>query len=108
MLFGFVAVLFVMLLLFETIAFWHTRNVFGAAAAEGARVAAAYDGTCAQGVAAARTSVREAGGSWAKGLRVTCVDGPLVTVVVTGRTPGVLGKAVGMKASVSESAPKEQ
>lgn len=107
MLFGMMAVILSMLLIFEVTAYWHARNVFDEAAAEGARVAAAYDGTCAEGVAAARSLVRASGGSWSKGLRVTCVDGPMVTVTVTGITPGALGKA-GFKARVSESAPKER
>ena len=37
------------LLLVETVSFWHARNVFDEAAAEGARVAAAFDGSCAAG-----------------------------------------------------------
>ena len=56
MLFGSVAVLFALLLVFEAVAFWHARNVFDEAAAEGARVAAAYDGTCDDGVAAIRSN----------------------------------------------------
>lgn len=107
MLFGMMAVIFVMLLIFEVTAFWHARNVFDEAAAEGARVAAAYDGTCAEGIAAARSLVRDAGGSWSAGVRVTCIDGPMVTVFVSGGTPGALGR-LGFKALASESAPKER
>jgi hypothetical protein len=107
MLFGLMAVIFVMLLIFEVTAFWHTRNVLDEAAAEGARVAAAYDGTCVDGVAAARASLRAVGGAWTSNVRISCVDGPMVTVSITGSTPGALGR-VGFKTSVSESAPKER
>ena len=107
MLFGSIAVIFVMLLIFEVTAFWHTRNVLDEAAAEGARVAAAYDGTCVEGVAAARASLRAVGGAWTSSVRITCVDGPMVTVRITGSTPGALG-SVGFKTSVAESAPKER
>jgi len=105
MLFGSLAVIMAMLLVFEVAAFWHARNVFDDAAAEGARVAAAYDGTCRQGVTAARTMVRQAAGSWGEGARITCVDGPVITVNIAGRTPGMLGG--GLVARASESAPKE-
>jgi len=105
MLFGSLAVIMAMLLVFEVAAFWHARNVFDDAAAEGARVAAAYDGTCRQGVTAARTMVRQAAGSWGEGARITCVDGPVITVNIAGRTPGMLGGA--LVARASESAPKE-
>ncbi|MDO8362845.1 MAG: hypothetical protein Q7V88_08105 [Actinomycetota bacterium] len=107
MLFGFIAVLFALLLLFEVVAYWHARNVFDEAAAEGVRVAAAYDGDCADGIAAAEAMVRRHGGTWGSGTRVTCTDGAIVTVTVAGRTPGVLGNGLGLRTSVSESAPKE-
>lgn len=108
MLFGLVAVLFALLLIFETVAYWHARNVFDEAAAEGARVAAALDGTCARGVAAAHAMVRAVGGSWADDVTVSCVDGPIVAVTVAGRTPGVLGDGLGFQARVTETAPKER
>lgn len=107
MLFGMMAVIFVILLLFEVTAYWHARNVLDEAAAEGARVAAAYDGDCADGVAAARSQLRAVGGSWTSSVRISCVDGPIVTVSITGSTPGALG-SIGFKAAVSESAPKER
>lgn len=108
MLFGMTAVLLAMLLIFDTATYWHGRNVYNEAAAEGARVAAAFDGTCAAGVAAARASVHDSAGAWARDVTVTCVDGPLVTVTVSGSTPGVLAGALGFDVRVSESAPKEQ
>jgi hypothetical protein len=107
MLFGAMALLFTLLLLFEATTYWHARNVFDDAAAEGARVAAAYDGSCPDGVAAARQMVAGRAGAWGHGVRVTCTDGTTVTVTVEGRTPGVLGPALGIRARVSESAPKE-
>jgi len=106
MLFGSVAVIMAMLLVFEVAAFWHARNVFGDAAAEGARVAAAYDGTCQLGVNAAREVLQQAAGSWAETVSVSCVDGPVVTLDVSGRTPGLIGGA--LVARASESAPKER
>lgn len=108
MLFGSIAVLFALLLVFEAVAFWHARNVFDEAAAEGARVAAAYDGTCEDGVAAARAMVGRMAGSWADRVGVVCVDGEVVTVTVTGHTPGVVGDALGFAVSVAESAPREK
>ena len=107
MLFGMVAVVLVMLLLFESVAYWHARNVYDEAAAEGARVAAAFDGSCDDGVAVARAVVQRTAGSWAGSLSITCIDGPVVSVTVDGRTPGVLGSALGARASVTETAPKE-
>jgi hypothetical protein len=108
MLAGSIAVLFVMLLVFEVVAYWHARNVFDDAAAEGARVAAAYDGSCTAGIAAARATVAHSAGSWAEGVEITCTGGPLVSVTVAGRTPGVLAGGLGMRARVTESAPKER
>lgn len=107
MLFGMIALLFTLLLVVETSAHWHARNVFDEAAAEGARVAAAFDGTCAMGVAAARSSITAHGGGWARGATVTCTAGTTMTVTVEGRTPGVVSPLLGMRVRVVESAPKE-
>ena len=107
MLFGSMAVLMAMLLVFESAAYWHARNVFDEAAIEGARVAAAYDGDCADGIAAAEEMVARHAGGWASGVRVTCRSGAMVSVTVVGRTPGVLGELFGVRARVTESAPKE-
>ena len=108
MLFGSMAVIMVMLLIFEATAFWHARNIFDEAASEGARVAAAYDGTCAEGIAVAAEMVQRHAGSWAAQVVVTCTDGDTVQVVVSGRTPGVLGERLGMSARAVETAPKER
>jgi len=107
MLFGLVAVLFVLLLVFETTAYWHARNVFDDAAAEGSRVAAAFDGSCTDGREAAREMVARTG-SWARDLRITCTDGLVIAVTVSGRTPGVIGASAGFRATVTETAPKER
>lgn len=106
MLFGLVFTLFVVLVLFEASAYWHARNVYDDAAAEGVRVAAAFDGSCAAGIAAARESVARHAGSWAGDVAVSCTEGPTVVVTVTGRTAGVLSGA-GFTARVTETAPKE-
>jgi hypothetical protein len=108
MLFGMVAVVAVMMLLFESVAYWHARNVFDEAAAEGVRIAAAYDGSCADGIDVARAAIVRQAGGWAGGVEITCTDGPMVTISVTGGTPGVLGDSVGFDASVAESAPRER
>jgi hypothetical protein len=108
MLFGMLAVLAVLLLLFEAGAYWHARNVFDDAASDGARVAAAYDGSCAAGVEVARASIERHAGSWASGVDVTCLDGPTVVITIRGRTPGVLAGALGFTAQVSEATPRER
>ena len=108
MLFGAMALLLTVLLVFEATAYWHARNVFDDAAAEGSRVAAAYDGSCALGVTAARRMVTAHAGRWGSGAVVTCAaTSTSVTVTVSGRTPGVLGN-LGLRAEVAESAPKER
>jgi hypothetical protein len=108
MLFGMVAVIAVLLLLFEAVAYWHARNVFDDAASDGVRIAAAYDGSCAAGISAARTAIERQAGSWANDVDIECADGATVTIAVSGRTPGVLSGSVGLAARVSESAPRER
>lgn len=107
MLFGLMLVMFVMLLVFEAVTYWHARNVLDDAAAEGARVAAAFDGTCADGVAAANAVVQRTTGNWADGVNVECIEGAIVTVTVSGYSPGVLGSGMGFRAHATETAPKE-
>lgn len=96
-----------MLLVVEASAYWHARNVFAEAAAEGARVAAAYDGSCPEGVAAARSMVSAHASGWASGLVVRCQRGLTVSVTVSGRTPGVLADSMGFRASAQEEVPRE-
>ena len=106
---GGIALIAVVLLLVETVSFWHARNVFDEAAAEGARIAAAFDGTCAAGRSKAEALIARRAGGWSLGVSVSCseVDG-IVTVTVSGNTPGVLLDAGGFTPSVTESAPKER
>lgn len=108
MMFGTIGLLLVLALLFEATAFWHARNILDDAASDGVRVAAAYDGTCAEGIAVARTSIKRQARSWANAVDVTCTAGPVVTVTVRGRTPGMFVGSLGLTAQVSESAPKER
>jgi hypothetical protein len=108
MLVGLSGALFAMLLVFETTSFWHARNVLDEAAAEGARVAAAHDGSCAQGVVAANALMHRQGGRWVDDVTVSCVENDVITVVITGRSAGVIGGPVGFPVRVSESAPKER
>jgi hypothetical protein len=108
MLFGGVVVLMAVMLVFETAAYWHARNVFDDAASDGVRVAAAYDGTCADGIDVARAAIERHAGSWASEVQISCTDDAMVTVAISGRTPGVVGDALGMRASVAESTPRER
>lgn len=107
MLAGLVAVLFTLMLVFEAASYWHARNVFDDAAAEGARVAATYDHSCADGIAVARRMVDRHAGRWAASVSVTCTEGALVVMTVSGRTPGV-GAMLGFRARVVETVPKER
>lgn len=108
MLFGVVALLMSVLAVTEATAYWHARNVFDEAAAEGVRIASAWDGSCARAVATARSIVRRSAGGWARRTTVECLDGRVVTVRISGRTPGLMGGSLGLTARVSESAPKER
>lgn len=108
MLFGLLLVIAVCLTVFEAVAYWHARNVFDDAASEGVRVAAAFDGGCEAGVAAARREIARRSSSWATDVEITCTDGPVVTMRITGATPGALGDALGFSADVVELAPKER
>jgi ribose/xylose/arabinose/galactoside ABC-type transport system permease subunit len=108
MLLGFMTVLVAVLLTVETVAYWHTRNVYDEAAAEGARVAAAFDGTCTDGIAAATALVRQHAPGWGSQVVVSCTDGPTVVVVVSGPTMGFAGAHLGLTARTAEAAPKER
>lgn len=107
--FGAVAMICFVLLIVETVSYWHSRNVFDEAAAEGARVAAAFDGTCAAGTSTARSLLERRAGGWSSGVSVGCseADG-IVTITISGTTPGVLFDSAGFTATVTESAPREQ
>lgn len=109
LLFGAVMMIILFVLLMEATSFWHARNVLDDAASEGARVAAAFDGTCGQGETVARDRITARAGKWAAGVSVSCseTDG-IVTVIISSTTPGLLSSSAGYQASVTESAPKEQ
>ena len=107
MLFGVMCVLLVLGAIFESTAYWHARNVYAEAAAEGARVGAAFDGDCAGVVRAASAMVADHAGSWGAGATVACTEGAVVTVTVSGRTPGLLGASLGFQARVRDVVPKE-
>ncbi len=107
MLFAMVALMGAVLVLVECVAYWHVRNVFEDAASEGARVAAALDGSCADGIAVASASIETHAGGWSGAPTISCTDGPVMVVTITGRTPDVIGVS-GFTATVSESAPKER
>lgn len=108
MLFGMIAVLSALVLVFEATAYWHARNVYDEAAAEGVRIAASFDGSCDDGIAATKAAIARHAGGWASEVEVTCTDGVTVTMSVAGRTPGISASVLGARAHVVESAPRER
>ncbi len=107
LLFGAICLLAVFLLLLDVTAYWHARNVFDDAAADGARVAAARGGSCAAGVAEVHAAIAVHDGGWADEVQVSCTDGPTVTVTVHGRSRGILARGAGLAIDVSQSQPSE-
>lgn len=105
---GTILLLVALLVLFEAIAHWHARTVFDDAAADGARVAAAYDGTCSDGIAATQAAIARHAAGWGEQVRVSCTDGVDVTISVSGPTPGVLASPLRLVASVAQSQPSER
>jgi hypothetical protein len=75
----------------QVVVWWHARNILEQSAAEGARVAAAADGSCTDAGEAASSIARRIGGGWVESLDVECSgggsEGDLVTVSVTANTP---------------------
>ena len=109
MLYGGVGMILFVLVVVEAVSYWHTHNVLEAAAAEGVRVAAAFDGTCAQGTTVARDSITRRAGSWADKVTITCtVTAGEVTMTIAGESPGVVLSRAGVLSRVAESAPKER
>lgn len=109
MIFGAVAVMTFVLLLFEAVAHWHAHNVIQEAAAEGARVAAAFDGTCARGRQAAQASIESRASGWSSEVAVVCREqGGVLTVTVTAGTPGFIAGGIGYRLAVTQSAPRER
>lgn len=108
LLFGMVVLLLVFLVVLDITAYWHTRNVFDDAAADGARVAAAYDGSCATGVEATRAAIARQVEGWADDVDISCTDGPEVSVAVRGASRGVLFAAFGVEIDVVQTQPSER
>jgi hypothetical protein len=91
----FAALFLVLLFLFiaQVVVWWHARNILDQAAAEGARIAAAADGSCSDAPEAAVSIAERIGGGWVESLSVTCGGdsaGGLVTVRVAAHTPAFL------------------
>ncbi len=109
--FGGIMVICFVLVIVEASAFWHSRNIFDEAAAEGVRVAAAFDGTCAQGRAAAADLIARRAQNWADGIDVQCQRDAIsggAEIEITGHSPGILFGNAGIDIHVRESAPIEQ
>lgn len=105
------ALFLVMLFLFiaQVVVWWHARNIIEQSAAEGARVAAAADGSCGDAPGAAAAIAERIGGEWVDSLSVTCGGdsaGSIVTVRVTARTPAFLLPG-SFSVSAVASAPEE-
>ena len=109
MMFGTVFVIALVLIVIEAVGYWHARNILDEAAAEGARIAAAFDGTCAAGTAETNRLITARAEGWAQGATPQCgeADG-IVTVSVSAGTPGFIFGAAGFSVSVTQSAPREQ
>ncbi|MAT06740.1 MAG: hypothetical protein CL424_17020 [Acidimicrobiaceae bacterium] len=88
----FAAAFLILLFLFiaQVVVWWHARNILEQAAAEGARVAAAADGSCGDAPGTASSIAERIGGGWVESVSVTCggdTAGGLVTVRVSASTP---------------------
>ena len=107
--FGGIMIIAFVLIIVEAAAFWHSRNIFDDAASEGARVAAAFDGTCAQGSATAIALIERRAANWADSVVVACEPtATAITIRITGHSPGVLFGRAGIDIHVTESAPSER
>jgi hypothetical protein len=89
----FAAMFLMLLFLFfcQVVVWWHARNILEQSAAEGARIAAAADGSCTDASEAASSIASRIGGGWVESIDVECTggasEGDLVTVSVTANTP---------------------
>lgn len=108
MLFLGVGLIALFLFVVELGAYWHAKNVLEEAAASGAQAAAAFDGDCADGRAAAAAFARERGGTWADTVSVTCRAGETVTVAIGARSPGLVFGTTGFTVSARASAVEER
>jgi hypothetical protein len=90
-LFGALFIMVMFLFLCQVVVWWHARNILEQSAAEGARIAAAANASCADADGAAKAITARLGGTWTKGVTVTCTggatEGEIVRVVVTANTP---------------------
>lgn len=108
MLFLGVGLIAVFLFVVELGAYWHAKNVLEEAAASGAQAAAAFDGDCTDGRAAALAFARARGGGWADAVTVDCRAGDVVTVRVGARSPGLVFGSTGFSVSARASAVEER
>jgi hypothetical protein len=108
MLFGLMLLLVTVLAIAEATAYWHARNVLADAAASGAIVAAAHDGSCDDGIEVARRAIARQSPGWVDSLQITCVFGPTTELRISGRTPGIVGGSLGFRASVRSAVPSER
>ena len=107
------AIVFLMLLFLffaQVVVWWHARNILEQAAAEGARAAAAADGTCVDAGPAATSIATRIGGGWVRSMDINCTggtrEGELVTVTVTAKTPAFFLPG-SLKVSARANAPEE-
>src|SRR4029077_9791365 len=109
-LFGTLFLILLFLFICQIVVWWHAKNILEQSAAEGARAAAAANGTCGDADPAAAAIAIQMGGSWVNELNVSCTgDGPAgetVTVTVSANTP-MFGVPGSMRVSATATAPSE-
>lgn len=105
-LYGLIFLILISLFFMEVGVWWHARNILEQAAAEGARIAAAADGSCVDGNVAAKAMAERLGGNWVRGSVPECTEGPIVGVTVTASTPMFLFP-VALNVSARATAPEE-
>lgn len=106
---GGIFIIALMLFVIEVTAYWHGRNIYDSAAAEGARLAAAFDGSCADGESRVTELVAARNDRWADSMSVSCDrTSTNVTMTVSGHTMGLLFGSAGYNVNVVETAPVER
>lgn len=109
-LFGTLFLILLFLFLCQITVWWHAKNILEQSAAEGARMAAAANGTCGDANTAASSIASQMGGSWVNGLNVSCGGqgpaGATITVTVSASTP-MFGVPGSMRVSATATAPSE-
>jgi hypothetical protein len=110
----FAAVFLIALFLFfcQVVVWWHAKNILEQAAAEGARVAAAANGSCSDASPAAVTLASRIAGGWVRSMVVDCGggarEGDIVSVTVRADTPAFFlpgSLSVSARATAPEEAP---